>query len=65
VSIGSVSQDGRQPTQANAARDEKDAKVEIDGFNHKFAALHLKMDHAGILAMWADDGVDPCPVKTR
>lgn len=42
----------------SAARDESE---EIDRFNHKFAALHLKMDHAGILAMWADDGVDLMP----
>ena len=46
---------------SSSARNEGDAKAEIDRFNHKFAALHLKMDHAGILAMWADDGVDLMP----
>ncbi|HTS35992.1 MAG TPA: nuclear transport factor 2 family protein [Candidatus Solibacter sp.] len=34
---------------------------EITAFNKQFAALHLKMDHAGILAMWAEDGVDLMP----
>ena len=46
---------------SSSARNEGDAKAQIDRFNHKFAALHLKMDHAGILAMWADDGVDLMP----
>ena len=35
-----------------------DARSEIDAFNKKFTELHLKMDTAGIMAMWADDGVD-------
>ena len=34
---------------------------EIDAFNKRFQELHLKMDHAGILAMWAQDGVDLMP----
>jgi ketosteroid isomerase-like protein len=37
------------------------AKDEIEAFNRKFVELHLKMDHAGVLAMWADDGVDLMP----
>jgi ketosteroid isomerase-like protein len=39
----------------------RDRNAEIDLFNKKFVDLHLKMDHAGILAMWADDGVDLMP----
>src|SRR5215467_11257249 len=35
-----------------------DARAEIDAFNKKFLELHLKMDTPGIMAMWADDGVD-------
>ena len=35
-----------------------DARNEIDAFNKKFAELHLKMDTPGIMAMWAEDGVD-------
>jgi len=31
---------------------------EIDAFNKKFLELHLKMDTPGIMAMWAEDGVD-------
>jgi ketosteroid isomerase-like protein len=61
VSICSVSQDKRHATNSNVGRDENEAQAEIDRFNHKFVALHLKMDHAGILAMWADDGVDLMP----
>jgi ketosteroid isomerase-like protein len=61
LSICSVSQDKQQATNRDAGRDENEAQAEIDRFNHKFAALLLKMDHAGILAMWADDGVDLMP----
>ncbi|HEV2194519.1 MAG TPA: nuclear transport factor 2 family protein [Candidatus Acidoferrum sp.] len=35
-----------------------DARSEIDAFNKKFTELHLKMDTPGIMAMWAEDGVD-------
>ena len=35
-----------------------DARSEIDAFNKKFLELHLKMDTPGIMAMWAEDGVD-------
>lgn len=35
-----------------------DAPSEIDAFNKKFTELHLKMDTPGIMAMWAEDGVD-------
>jgi len=38
-----------------------DPKTEIDAFNQKFLALHQQMDHAGIMALWADDGVDLMP----
>jgi len=42
-----------------SARDSKeDARSEIDAFNKKFTELHLKMDTPGIMAMWAEDGVD-------
>src|SRR5215467_3071662 len=42
-----------------SARNAKDdARNEIDAFNKKFLELHLKMDTPGIMAMWAEDGVD-------
>lgn len=42
-----------------SARDANaDARGEIDAFNKKFLELHLKMDTPGIMAMWAEDGVD-------
>jgi len=34
---------------------------EIEDFNRKFVQLILKTDHAGMLATWADDGVDLMP----
>ena len=40
------------------------ARTEIEAFNRKFVELHLKMDHAGVLAMWAEDGVDLMPGET-
>lgn len=42
-----------------AADDSKDGgRKEIAAFNAKFVDLHLKMDTPGIMAMWAEDGVD-------
>jgi ketosteroid isomerase-like protein len=46
---------------SRAAGNENEARSEIDRFNRQFTTLHLKMDHAGILEMWADDGVDLMP----
>jgi ketosteroid isomerase-like protein len=37
------------------------AKSEIEAFNKKFIDAHLRMDHAAIFAMWADDGVSLLP----
>lgn len=42
----------------SARNSNADARSEIDAFNKKFAELHLKMDTPGIMAMWAEDGVD-------
>jgi uncharacterized protein (TIGR02246 family) len=36
-------------------------RQEIDAFNKRYVELHLKMDTAGILALWAEDGVDLMP----
>jgi uncharacterized protein (TIGR02246 family) len=33
----------------------------IDGFNRRFLECILNRDHAGMLAMWAEDGVDLMP----
>jgi uncharacterized protein (TIGR02246 family) len=33
----------------------------LERFNNHFRELHLKMDTAGIFALWADDGVDLMP----
>lgn len=41
-----------------AGDSEGDARSEIDAFNKKFAELHLRMDTPGIMALWAEDGVD-------
>jgi ketosteroid isomerase-like protein len=37
------------------------ASGEIDTFNRKFVDLILKTDHAGMMATWAEDGVDLMP----
>lgn len=42
----------------NARNANVDQRSEIDQFNKKFTELHLKMDTPGIMAMWAEDGVD-------
>ena len=44
------------------ARTTEDAgQKEIEGFNKRYVELHLKMDTPGILALWAEDGVDLMP----
>lgn len=44
------------------ARTAEDAgRKEIEAFNKRYVELHLKMDTAGILALWAEDGVDLMP----
>ena len=44
------------------ARTAEDAEgKEIEAFNKRYVELHLKMDTAGILALWAEDGVDLMP----
>lgn len=45
-------------TGLNARDSNQDARKEIEAFNQKFLDLHLKMDTPGIMAMWAEDGVD-------
>jgi uncharacterized protein (TIGR02246 family) len=44
------------------AREHEEAgRKEIEAFNQKYVELHLKMDTAGVLALWAEDGVDLMP----
>lgn len=44
------------------ARTAEDAgRKEIEVFNKRYVELHLKMDTATILALWAEDGVDLMP----
>jgi uncharacterized protein (TIGR02246 family) len=44
------------------ARTTEDAgRKEIEAFNKRYVELHLKMDTAGILALWTGDGVDLMP----
>jgi uncharacterized protein (TIGR02246 family) len=38
--------------------------AEIEAFNQKFLAAHLRMDTAQILSFWEDDGVDLMPEMT-
>lgn len=36
-------------------------RAEIEAFNQKFIAAHLKMDNVAVLAMWDEDGVSLLP----
>jgi len=48
--------------QGMKARTREDAgRKEIEAFNKRYVELHLKMDTAGFLALWAEDGVDLMP----
>jgi uncharacterized protein (TIGR02246 family) len=40
---------------------EEAGRKEIEAFNKRYVELHEKMDTAGILALWAEDGVDLMP----
>jgi uncharacterized protein (TIGR02246 family) len=40
---------------------EEAERKEIEAFNKRYVELHLKMDTARILALWAEDGVDLMP----
>jgi len=44
------------------ARTTEDAgRREMEAFNRRYVELHERMDTAGILALWAEDGVDLMP----
>ncbi len=38
-----------------------EGKKEIEGFNKRFEEVTLRMDNAGVMAMWAEDGVTLLP----
>jgi uncharacterized protein (TIGR02246 family) len=40
---------------------EDTGRKEIEAFNKRYVELHLKMDTAGVLALWEEDGVDLMP----
>jgi hypothetical protein len=44
-----------------AQMSEDAGRKEIETFNKRYVELHLKMDTVGILALWAEDGVDLMP----
>ena len=46
---------------AEAGRAERGAADEIAAFNKHYLELHQNTDTAGILALWAEDGVDMMP----
>jgi uncharacterized protein (TIGR02246 family) len=50
---------GAERMKARAAEDAE--RKEIEAFNKRYVELHLKMDTAEILALWAEDGVDLMP----
>jgi uncharacterized protein (TIGR02246 family) len=44
-----------------AQMSEDAGRKEIEAFNKRYVELHLKMDTARVLALWAEDGVDLMP----
>jgi len=46
---------------AGVGRPERDAQTEIAAFNRRYLELHQNTNTAGILALWAEDGVDLMP----
>lgn len=44
--------------QMKAGDSQEDTRKDLAAFNKRFLELHRKMDTPGILAMWAEDGVD-------
>jgi uncharacterized protein (TIGR02246 family) len=45
-------------TNANTAGS---SRAEIDAFNKKYIAAHLRMDNAAVMSMWAEDGTSLLP----
>jgi uncharacterized protein (TIGR02246 family) len=45
-------------TNANTAGS---SRAEIDAFNKKYIAAHLRMDNAAVMNMWAEDGISLLP----
>ena len=37
------------------------SRAELDAFNKRFIAAHLRMDNAAVMSMWAEDGVSLLP----
>src|SRR6266853_6820135 len=50
--------------QIKARTTEDVGQKEIEAFNKRYVELHSKMDTPGILALWAEDGVDLMPGNT-
>jgi ketosteroid isomerase-like protein len=51
----------RRETRKGPVASADERRREIDTFNAKFLAAHLKMDTPAILGMWAEDGVSLLP----
>jgi len=47
----------RQTTAGSAAS----SRSEIEAFNKKYIAAHLRMDNAAVMSMWAQDGISLLP----
>ncbi len=46
----------RQTTENGAS-----SRAEIEAFNKKYIAAHLRMDNAAVMSMWAEDGISLLP----
>jgi ketosteroid isomerase-like protein len=59
AALGFTRSEGKaRQTNANPAAA---SHAEIDAFNKKYIAAHLRMDNAAVLGMWAEDGISLLP----
>jgi uncharacterized protein (TIGR02246 family) len=60
--LGGGSLSARSKTRPEQAAGGNDSgRREIDAFNKKYIAAHLRMDNAAVLSMWAEDGISLLP----
>jgi uncharacterized protein (TIGR02246 family) len=52
---------GRAARAGQAGGGREAERREIDAFNKKYIAAHLRMDNAAVLRMWAEDGISLLP----
>ena len=59
--LSARSQARPEPAAGGAAGGNDAGQRQIDAFNKKYIAAHLRMDNAAVLSMWAEDGISLLP----